>query len=613
MNAAYVRISRDEDRKQYVSIENQKLILNQYASANGMKIDVFYEDDNISGYTFERPGIKRMLNDIDSGLIDTVLAKDLSRIGRHNAKVLLLIEDFKERGIRLILVNDNYDSFQTEEDDILGIKTWYNERYVKDTSRKMKKVLRAKQKDGTLPVRPCFGYEVMPDDKNKVSIVENEARIIRKLFDLYLEGNGYRRIAWLLNEEHIPTPSYLMKQRNSKGYNGEVARQWSSEMVRDILKNDFYIGSFRTHVRERKIIHGTDVRVPGEQQYIFENHHEPIIDSEIFKTAQEAMAGRIRNNYRGQRRNYSIFSQCIFCRDCGARMNLVKRAKRSRQTYFICRTYNTKGKNYCSAHTVDEEELLDAVLHYLEISREMLKDDISEYTLMKREAREKQDNDLLKELDILLYKQQKKLEIILEEKIMKRSESMEDTLILEEAYEKLERDILEQIKRLKEQTEKLKQDIEARKEKSGRSLNAAEVLHKVIKKKELTAKDVEILIDKIIVDKDGSFEIKLRYGLAAIVDEVMVIRKLANEQDIFRDVLKVVLEESKTRGYTSAKYMNKRLREMEWSTSLRSVVPFLMHLVDIGVLMNTNDRLKPYAIIAKEKYISELIQKQGEI
>lgn len=607
MNAAYVRISRDEDRKQYVSIENQKLILNQYASANGMKIDVFYEDDNISGYTFERPGMKRMINDIDSGLIDTVLAKDLSRIGRHNAKVLLLIEDFKERGIRLILVNDNYDSFQTEEDDILGIKTWYNERYVKDTSRKMKKVLRAKQKEGTLPVRPCFGYEVMPDDKHRVSIVENEARIIRKLFDLYLEGNGYRRIAEYLNEAHIPTPSYLMKQRSSKGFNGAVAEHWSSEMVRDILKNDFYIGRLRTHVRERKTIHGTDVRVPREEQHIFENHHEAVVDSEIFQTVQDAMAGRIRNDYRGQRRNHSIFSQCIFCRDCGARMSLVKRTKRHRQTYFICRTYNAKGRNYCSAHTVEEDELLEAVLHYLQLCREMLKDDIAAYSLEKRKTQEKQNDSLLRELDVLLYKQQKKLEIILEQKITKMSEDMENALLLKETYGKLERDTLEQITRLKEQTKNLKKDMDARKEETGKALNAAEVLDKVIEKKELTTKDVELLIDKIIVDADGSFEIRLRYGLASIVDEDKVLQKLCSENNIFKDILLIVLEELQDRGYTSAKRMNLRLKESGWNTSLRSVTPLMLQMVEMGVLQKTDNRLKPYTIIEGEDSVRQLI------
>lgn len=606
-----MRLSRDEDRKQYVSIENQKLILNQYATANGFKIDIFYEDDNVSGYTFERPGMKKMISDIDAGLIETVFAKDLSRLGRHNAKVLLLIEDFKERGIRLILVNDNYDSFLTEEDDILGIKTWYNERYVKDASRKMKKVLRAKQKEGTLPLRPCFGYELMSDNKLGVYVLENEAHIIREIFELYLEGNGYRKIAEILNKKAVQTPSYLMRQRNSKGFNGRVAQIWSQEMTRDILKNDFYIGRLRTHVRERKSIHGGDARVPEEEQHIFENHHAPIIDAQTFQMVQSMMKGRIRNDYRGQRNNHSIFSQCIFCRDCGARMSLVKRKKRKKQSYFICRTYNAKGKGYCTSHSVDEDELLEAVLQYLQICREMLKNDIKTYSLQRQEMREAQDEKLLKELDMLLYKQQRRLELILEQKISKMADDMEHALVLEKTYEKLEKDTLEQITRLQEQIAGLKRNIVVTRTEEKKTMTAAEVLGKVIEKRELATKDVELLIDKIIVDKDGSFEIKLRYGLAAIVDADMAAKMLYSEKNILKDVLEVVLEENEARGYTSARYMNKRLREKEWMTSLRSVVPFLMHLTDMEVLKKTDDPLKPYTIIASEEYIGKLIDEQN--
>ena len=137
MNAGYVRLSRDDDKRNYVSIENQKLIINQYASNNGMVIDRWYEDDGVSGYIFDRPGFRQMMADLDKD-IDTVYVKDFSRLGRHNAKVLLLLDEFQERGKHLIVIDDNYDSFDSS-DDTIGIKTWFNERYVKDTSKKIKR------------------------------------------------------------------------------------------------------------------------------------------------------------------------------------------------------------------------------------------------------------------------------------------------------------------------------------------------------------------------------------------------------------------------------------------------------------------------------------------
>ena len=148
MNAGYVRLSRDDDKRNYVSIENQKLIINQYASDHGMVIDRWYEDDGVSGYIFDRPGFQQMMADLDKD-IDTVYVKDFSRLGRHNAKVLLLLDEFQERGKHLIVIDDNYDSFDSS-DDTIGIKTWFNERYVKDTSKKIKRAIGARQKEGTL-------------------------------------------------------------------------------------------------------------------------------------------------------------------------------------------------------------------------------------------------------------------------------------------------------------------------------------------------------------------------------------------------------------------------------------------------------------------------------
>ena len=151
MNAGYVRLSRDDDKKNYVSIENQKLIISQYANDHGVKIDRWYEDDGISGYIFDRPGFQQMMADLDQE-IDTVYVKDFSRLGRHNAKVLLLLDEFQERGKHLIVIDDNYDSMDSS-DDTIGIKTWFNERYVKDTSKKIKRAIGARQKEGTLITR----------------------------------------------------------------------------------------------------------------------------------------------------------------------------------------------------------------------------------------------------------------------------------------------------------------------------------------------------------------------------------------------------------------------------------------------------------------------------
>lgn len=134
MNVGYVRLSRDDDKRNYVSIENQMLIIRQYAAERNIVIDRWYEDDGVSGYIFDRPGFNQLMADLEKD-IDTVFVKDFSRLGRHNAKVLLLLDEFQERGKQLIVIDDSYDS-SNPDDDTIGIKTWFNEKYVKDTSKK---------------------------------------------------------------------------------------------------------------------------------------------------------------------------------------------------------------------------------------------------------------------------------------------------------------------------------------------------------------------------------------------------------------------------------------------------------------------------------------------
>ena len=185
MNVGYVRLSRDDDKRNYVSIENQKLIISQFAAECNIVIDRWYEDDGVSGYKFNRPGLNELLDDLDN--IERVFVKDLSRIGRHNARVLLLLEDFKERQKELVVIDTNYNS-ETDDDDTIGILTWYNEKYVKDISRKIKSAIEARQKEGILMTQPPFGYKRNEKDKTKLEIIPEEADYVKMVYDLYLKG-----------------------------------------------------------------------------------------------------------------------------------------------------------------------------------------------------------------------------------------------------------------------------------------------------------------------------------------------------------------------------------------------------------------------------------------
>ena len=170
----------------------------------------------------------------------------------------------------LIVIDDNYDSMDSS-DDTIGIKTWFNERYVKDTSKKIKRAIGARQKEGTLITRPPFGYQRNEKDKTILEIVPKEAEYIKQIYDLYLSGSGYRKIATYLTEHGAPTPSMIQREREiEEGRLSKrlVASKWSDAMIKEILDNDFYIGTFRLKKRARNTVHGKDKTCPkGRTMY----------------------------------------------------------------------------------------------------------------------------------------------------------------------------------------------------------------------------------------------------------------------------------------------------------------------------------------------------------
>jgi DNA invertase Pin-like site-specific DNA recombinase len=218
MNLDYSRLSRDEDKAHYTSIENQKKIIQRYAKEKGIEIDKSFEDDGYSGYTMDRPAFNEIMHLIDENRVDVLVAKDLSRLGRHNANVLLFLERAKAHGVRVILVDDNYDS-ATDSDDMIGIKTWMNERYVVEGSRKVRNALSIMQETAALTGQVPFGYIKDPFIKNKYDVDPEAALTVKKIFELYADGYGYMRVAKKLTEMGLPTPNMVFSQhKKEKGY-----------------------------------------------------------------------------------------------------------------------------------------------------------------------------------------------------------------------------------------------------------------------------------------------------------------------------------------------------------------------------------------------------------
>lgn len=509
----YVRLSRDDNKRNYSSIENQKLIIQKYAEENHMIVRHIYEDDGISGYSFNRPDFQKMMANLDT--IDVIVAKDLSRIGRHNAKVLLFLEKMEEQGKRVILIDDNYDSLYSD-DDIIGIKTWDNERHVKNTSRKVKRIKKMEQESGTLKCIPPFGYTRHPLNKQMVLIDEEAAAILNLEKDLYLEGNGIRRVAEILSKRGIPTPTMLQKERyESLGlpYNREIAYMWSYGMVKDTLFNDYHNGILRTHKRERVTINGKDKKIPREQQYVFPNHHPKIFDDHTMKLLFEVKDSRHNSKYRGQRKHINLFSGCLYCKDCGMKLTAINRP--NRRKYYVCGTYNKKGKQFCQhAHLVTEETLIDALIKYLTLCRDSMADVIQNFDLSKLKVVTYSANDSQQRLESELEKVKEELKTLITQKVKEITANPTMNEIINETYAALQTEKMERISAI----EKTLQHLTKEPHVPAATINpnvqtALDILNEVLELKSLTRTDIEVLVEKIIVDKDRNVDIYLKHGL----------------------------------------------------------------------------------------------------
>ena len=615
MNAGYVRLSRDDDKKNYVSIENQKLIINQYADDHGVNIDRWYEDDGISGYIFDRPGFKQMMADLDKD-IDTVFVKDFSRLGRHNAKVLLLLDEFQERGKHLIVIDDNYDSMDSS-DDTIGIKTWFNERYVKDTSKKIKRAIGARQKEGTLITRPPFGYRRNEKDKTVLEIVPKEAEYIKQIYDLYLSGSGYRKIVTYLTEHGAPTPSMIQREREieeGRLSKRQVTSKWSDAMIKEILDNDFYIGTFRLKKRARNTVHGKDKRVPKEEQCIFENHHPAIIDKATFSLVQELKEKRNRTNYRGSRGQWlgseipNPFGSCLYCKDCGSRLTPIKRQTSSRERkYYICTTYNTKGRRYCSkAHLIEEEDLMEDVLTYIKLCRNALSEVIATYDLKDFEAEKKTVEEKRQELHREIGDRKNQLKVLLTQKVKDLAVANGNENLINETYDSMQNDLFAQIHGLEMQLKELDEAAIETPDVKDKLRNALDVVDKIIAGGTLDRRDIELLIEKIVVDEDGMPEITLKYGLSNLIHYSPADEMNRRENTIIAIVMKLIAEDE--RGYTSAKYLSEHITDLGFKKTKQSILPYIELAKSLGILELTENSLKPYRIVKSKEEITVLVK-----
>ncbi len=598
----YVRLSRDDNKRNYSSIENQKLIIQKYAEENNMIVRHIYEDDGISGYSFNRPQFQNMMANL--GSIDVIVAKDLSRIGRHNAKVLLFLEEMEEQGKRVILIDDNYDSLYSD-DDIIGIKTWDNERHVKNTSRKVKRIKKMEQENGTLKCAPPFGYTRHPLNKQMVLIDEEAAAILNLEKDLYLEGNGIRKIAEILSDRGVPTPTMLQKERfQALGlpYHREVAYMWSYGMVKDTLFNDYHNGVLRTHKRERMTINGKDKKISRDQQYVFPDHHPKIFDDDTMKLLFEVKDSRHHSQYRGQRKHINLFSGCLYCKDCGMKLTAINRPNRGK--YYVCGTYNKKGKQFCEhAHLVTEETLTDALVKYLTLCRDSLADIIQNFDLSNLKAPTYSADDSLQRLENELEKIKKELKTLITQKVKELTTNPGMAEIINETYASLQTEKMERISAIEKTLQDLTKEPHIPTAAIKPNLQTAlDILNEVLEQKGLTRTDIEVLVERIIVDKDGNVDIYLKHGLGKLAAYDFKADKENLKLTMMIEAIRL-LKKDET-GFTSVKFLAESLKDMGYPMHKKKFTTYMEHLLDLGLVEKTGIYHYPYRIVASREKLT---------
>ena len=396
----YERLSRDDELQgESFSIQNQKIMLEDFARRNGYPRFKHFTDDGVSGTRFDRPGFMAMMEEVENGNVEAIIVKDMSRLGRDYLKVGQVMEILRQRGVRLIAINDNVDSANGDNDFTPFLNIMY-EFYARDTSRKIRSVFKAKGMSGKhLTGHVAYGY--LWDEKREHWLLDDEAAaVVRRIFAMTLEGYGPFQIASRLTADKIEMPAVHMARHGEGLHKSQKIKDpyvWSTSTVVNILKRREYLGhtvNFKTrkHFKDKKSHY-----VDESEWTIFENTHEAIIDQETFDNVQ-----RIRGNSRRYPNGYgeaAPLTGLLYCADCGGKMYVHRTNNGKRISQYTCGQYSKSpvGVLCPTQHRINESVVLDLVSGMLQAIADYAKSDRAAFIREVQEAQaSQQDSDIKK-------------------------------------------------------------------------------------------------------------------------------------------------------------------------------------------------------------------------
>lgn len=543
----YTRRSFDDNEdKESNTITNQKEMINSFISKeNNMTIVDYYVDDGYTGTTFDRPGFQEMMKDISDGRINTIIVKDLSRLGRNSLEVGKYIEEiFPIYNIRIIAINDNVDSFKRPEsinDLMVPIKNLINESYARDISKKVSSAYytmasNGKYVAGTSP----YGYTFDENDKHHLVVDPDEAEIVRLIFNMALKGDGRVKITKYLNDYNILCRKEIQRRKKYKlsldPLKETIKYKWSTSTIGRMLTSEIYIGNLTQLKTKRESFKNHKVINVAKEDWVrFEKTHEPIITKADFDKIQSLIKVNAKRLSNTGERTYSIYNGVLKCADCGRAMYKQedKRGNRQLSNYF-CNTYLYISKTSCSSHKIKTEDLNDIVLESVQLqvklvieldrslkrlffknNRETVE---SEYKNNTRIAEIKINN--LKNKKLQLYEDWKFNNIDKDEFINQSKLIEEDIKLVEEKLELITKTYRDNIKMIK---------------RNDYWINHYRRNKKI---KKLTREVIKELIDVIYITADGNVDIRFKYSneykeLVTYLENEGAVKKCQNGELVF--------------------------------------------------------------------------------
>lgn len=520
--AGYCRISVDEEMdKDNTSIENQKVIISDYVTRTfpDSTLD-FYADRDRSGYTFEqRENYQILRKKLFHGEYDILIVKDFSRFSRRTSRGLVELEDLRDAGIRIISIGDGIDFPTSDEWMAIQFRFLVNEMPVTDTSKKVKAVINSRQKEGKWICAVPYGYVMTNSKAMKFTVDEPSAEIVRKIFQLYADGWGYKKIANYLTDSHIPTPRMTEKiRRESEGEecNLRVRNEWSIITVSEILSNDFYIGTLRQRKYRRKKINGSDEKLQEVDHIVIANNHQPIVDYKLFSVVQEQMKQRSKSNYRGIKKFDNVYTGHLFCGDCGSPMFSMSRADLPQA--YRCGTYHKRGIKGCSSHHTRVDMLDELLKSFIRKVRDNSQSMLAQLQdSINKEQKETSSSKTVVEVLLQRIEDIKtELKFLARQHVKDIAKHPEREDMLEEVYQEQVDELMKQIEGFRNQIQLATDKHNAIIAMNRTAKSVMEIFDTIINKDSLTKADVDFILDRIDVYTDH-IDIKLKADIDTLL------------------------------------------------------------------------------------------------